>query len=101
MGDTVSYTITVFNNISSPDTPAKWSSTIVDALLGINEQNVVIANGGGRDDPGRQLVIPPNAPDPFVNTVNVHATRSPEGFPNVLDDSASFSTPTCSSRRST
>ena len=36
------------------------------------------------------FVIPPNAPDPFVNTVNVHATRSPEGFPNVLDDSASF-----------
>ena len=44
IGDTVNYTITVFNN-SSADTPA-MEFDIVDALLGINQQNVVIANGG-------------------------------------------------------
>ncbi|MHB1453539.1 MAG: DUF7507 domain-containing protein, partial [Saccharofermentanales bacterium] len=43
IGDLVDYTITVSNN-SSSDTPA-MAFDIVDAMLGVNEQDVAIANG--------------------------------------------------------
>ncbi len=87
IGDTVHYTITVYND-SSADTP-EMAFDITDAKLGINEQDVVIANGGTYVI-GKDFVIPEGASDPYVNTVNVHATVA--GFPNTYDDSDSWST---------
>ncbi|MHB1455195.1 MAG: hypothetical protein ACYCYM_14755, partial [Saccharofermentanales bacterium] len=88
IGDTVDYTITVSNN-SSSDTPA-MAFDIVDAMLGVNEQDVVIANGASYIIHKNGFVIPEGAADPFVNTVSVHATVA--GFPNTYDDTARWST---------
>ena len=87
IGDTVNYTITVYNN-SSADTP-EMAFDITDTKLGINLQDVVIANGGTYVI-NKPFVIPADASDPYVNTVNVHATVA--GFPNTYDDSDSWST---------
>ena len=87
IGDEVNYTITVYNN-SSADTPA-MAFDIVDAPLGINVVDQVIANGGNYVI-NKAFVIQEGAADPYVNTVNVHATVT--GFPNTYDDSDSWST---------
>jgi uncharacterized repeat protein (TIGR01451 family) len=87
IGDTVDYTITVYNN-SSADTPA-MAFDITDAMVGIDEKDVAIANGASYVINVNHFEIPADAADPFVNTVNVHATVA--GFPNTYDDSASHS----------
>jgi uncharacterized repeat protein (TIGR01451 family) len=86
IGDTVHYTITV-TNTSSTDTP-EMTFHITDAMLGIDETKV-IANGSSYTIE-KDFVIPEGASDPFVNTVNVHATIA--GFPNTYDKSATWET---------
>ncbi|MGE5893877.1 MAG: hypothetical protein ACM34I_07465, partial [bacterium] len=86
VGDVVNYTITV-DNTSSSDSP-QLKCTISDSLLGIND--FVMLN------PGQSYVINPSRTvqegdsDPLVNTVNVSCAV--DGFPNVLEASASHST---------
>jgi hypothetical protein len=63
---------------------------ITDTPLAVNEQDVVIANGGNYVINVNDFTIPAGASDPYLNTVDVHATIA--GFPNTYDDSASAST---------
>lgn len=84
VGDDVKYTITLSNN-SSADTPDMICSAD-DTLLG----NVF----SGVLPPGDTIImrtrtVQPGDPDPLENTVTL--TCSPDGFPNVLDTSASHS----------
>ncbi|MBG0765277.1 MAG: hypothetical protein H0S78_10465, partial [Tissierellales bacterium] len=83
IGDEVTYTITVYNN-SSDTTPAMYFD-ITDTLLGINETDVMIANGADYVIT-KTMEVPADASDPFVNTVDVHADFG-EGspFPNTFD----------------
>jgi uncharacterized repeat protein (TIGR01451 family) len=83
-GDTVNYTITV-TNTSSADSP-NLMGMVVDAMLGLNEAidlapgEVAVFNV--------PYVVQAGDPDPLVNTATV--TVSPEGFPNVLEASDSW-----------
>ncbi len=86
IGGKVDYVITVFNN-SSADTP-DMVCTVTDAMLGINT-TFTLASGDNRTINVYDFVIPYSAADPFVNTAYV--TASPEGFPNVYNDEASWS----------
>ncbi len=82
-GDTIDYTITL-TNTSSTDAPA-LNCTVTDAVVGVND-TVTLASG-------EQLavsvgyVVQVGDADPYVNTAS--ATCSPDGFPNVIDTSAS------------
>lgn len=87
VGDDVDYVITVYNN-SSADTP-EMAFDITDTLLGVDEQDVVIANGDSYVI-NESRTVQAGDPDPLVNTVDVHATIA--GFPNEIDDSASATT---------
>ena len=49
-------------------------SDIVDATVGVSQMDVVIPNGDSHVVQIDDFVIPAGASDPFVNTVNVHAT---------------------------
>jgi len=92
IGDTVTYTITVYNN-SDADTTA-MTFNITDTMLSINE-SVVIANGGNHVI-NKTLVIPGTATEPFSNTVNVHATVAGFRTPMMTPPSAPL---TCLDRR--
>ncbi|MDW7667415.1 MAG: hypothetical protein SCJ93_01210 [Bacillota bacterium] len=90
IGDEVTYTITVYNN-SSTGTPTMYFD-ITDTMLGINETDVVIANGDNYVIE-KTMLVPEGAADPFVNTVDVHADFGPDSmFPNTFDDSARWET---------
>ncbi|MHB1455239.1 MAG: DUF7507 domain-containing protein [Saccharofermentanales bacterium] len=81
VGDTVNYTITV-TNTSSADSP-NLMGTLVDAMLGLNE---AIDLAPGEDAVFNvPYVVQAGDPDPLVNTATV--TVSPDGFPNVLEES--------------
>jgi hypothetical protein len=85
-GDDVEFTITLYNN-SSTDTP-DMVCTISDATIGFSK-DVTLASGTN-DVSVVPFTIPASfVGDDFVNTVSV--TCSPEGFPNVYEDDASWS----------
>src|SRR3972149_194841 len=94
VGDTVNYTITLSNN-SSADTPA-LNCTAVDSLLGNVFGLAVLPLGNTVVN--RQRVVQASDPGPLVNTVTL--TCSPQGFPNVLEESDTCQTnlvqPSCS-----
>ena len=95
IGDSVDYVITVYND-SSPDTPTMYFD-IVDAQLGISQQDVAIESGSSTTIRVNDFVIPANAADPYVNTVTVFADFDPNGtggglFPNTYEASAQWST---------
>jgi hypothetical protein len=82
VGDSVDYTITLSNN-SSADTP-DMICVADDDLLG-ELFNGVLALGDTVLTPSRTVLA--GDPDPLVNTVTL--TCSPDGFPNVLEESDS------------
>jgi uncharacterized repeat protein (TIGR01451 family) len=84
LGDVVNYTITL-SNTSSGDTPA-LNCVATDSLLG-EVFNDVLPAGDTVLNPSR--TVQEGDPDPLVNTVTL--TCSPEGFPNVLEETASHS----------
>jgi uncharacterized repeat protein (TIGR01451 family) len=83
-GDDVDYTLTL-NNTSSGDTP-DLVCTITDAMLGINK-SVTLASGGS-DVTNATYTVQEGDDDPLTNTASVSC--SPDGFPNVLNDSDSY-----------
>ncbi len=85
IGDVITYTITLSNS-SSADTPA-MNCVADDSLLG-EVFNGVLPLGDTVLTPSR--VVEEEDPDPLVNTVTL--TCSPEGFPNVLEESDGHST---------
>ena len=90
IGDTVTYTFTI-TNTSSADSPNLHLNSITDDVLGVLSAPAACDNLA----PGAQCsfsvdhVIPVGAPDPLVNTVEVH--YNPVGFPNDITDSDSHS----------
>jgi hypothetical protein len=86
IGDTVNYAITLYNN-SSADTP-NLDCTVTDPVAGVNATFSVAS--GANHVINVNFTIPANGADPFLNTAN--ATCSPSGFPNVYNDSATWST---------
>jgi uncharacterized repeat protein (TIGR01451 family) len=90
IGDTVTYTFTI-TNTSSADSPNLHLNSITDDVLGVLTAPAACDNLA----PGAQCsfsvnhVIPVGAPDPLVNTVEVH--YNPVGFPNDITDSDSHS----------
>ena len=83
-GDKVNYKLTL-NNTSSPDSP-KLDCTITDAKLGVNKQ-VTLASGAS-DVTDIAYTVQAGDPDPLVNNASVSC--SPQGFPNVLPASDSW-----------
>jgi len=83
--DPVDYIITLSNN-SSADTPA-MRCTAIDSLLGEVFSGVLPL---GDTVINTSRIVQEGDPDPLVNTVTL--TCSPDGFPNVLETSASHST---------
>ena len=87
IGDKVDYVITLENN-SSADTP-NLNCTVTDTPLGVDE-DFSLASGLDKVINVTDFVIPAGASDPYVNTASV--TCSPAGFPNIYNDTASWST---------
>ena len=79
--------ITLENN-SSADTP-NLNCTVTDTPLGVDE-DFSLASGLDKVINVTDFVIPAGASDPYVNTASV--TCSPAGFPNIYNDTASWST---------
>ncbi len=88
IGDSVDYTIT-FDNTSSSDTP-DLTCDFSDSLLGVLDQNVVVASGGGHVINTSRVVQEGDA-DPLLNTASVTCTVG-GGFGNVLDADEGHST---------
>jgi uncharacterized repeat protein (TIGR01451 family) len=84
VGDDVSYTITLTND-SSADTPA-LDCTAVDTVLGTLFDGILPL---GDTVLTPTYTVQPGDPDPLDNTVTL--TCSPDGFPNVLEESDSHS----------
>ncbi|MBI2829954.1 MAG: DUF11 domain-containing protein, partial [Chloroflexi bacterium] len=84
-GDVITYTITV-TNTSSVDSP-DLVGTVDDSLLGPGVMAFTLPAGASASI-SLAYVVQPGDPDPLVNIATV--TASPEGFPNVLQASASW-----------
>jgi hypothetical protein len=83
--DVVTYTLTLNNN-SSPDSP-DLKCKVSDALLGLDEFEVTLASGGTWTE-NYPYTVKAGDPDPLTNSASVSC--SPEGFPNVLSASDSW-----------
>ena len=83
VGDTINYSINLINN-SGPGTP-NLICTATDSLVGVIFGPDVLPVGSLPIDV--PYVVPDGATGSVENTVTLNC--SPDGFPNVLDDSAS------------
>jgi hypothetical protein len=86
IGDVIKYTITLANT-SSNDSPA-LICTVQDATAGVNK-SVTLASGASDVTNATHTVVVGD-PDPLVNTASVNC--SPDGFPNVLTQTATWTT---------
>ena len=85
IGDEVTYHFELFNT-SSADTPP-LVCTITDPMIGFEAQTVLASSTS--EGWTATFVIPLDANDPMFNTAS--ASCSPEGFPNVIETTATWS----------
>ena len=93
-GDTATYTVTI-TNTSSADSPALILDSVVDNPAG-DQMTAAETAGCGTLAPGGSCefsydyVVPAGAPELLVNTVTVNF--NPDGFPNDIGESDSWTT---------
>jgi uncharacterized repeat protein (TIGR01451 family) len=93
-GDTAVYTINI-ENTSSSDSPNLILDSLSDTLAGDLKQKAIDAGcddlaSGGTCQFNYDYVVQEADPDPLENTATVH--YHPEGFPNDITDSDTYST---------
>ena len=90
IGDTVTYTFTI-TNTSSADSPNLHLQSITDDVLGVLSAPAACDNLAPAEFCTFRVdnVVTVDAPDPLVNTVEVH--YKPVGFPNDITDEDSHS----------